>query len=267
MFRLVSVFLASVQLHLLIGWLLVTRAPHVEPADLSGEGALLGETMAIDLDPGVLEQEESVALAEARAEAQAAPIDPRAGADRPADPLATERRTSATARRPNGPRASTNETNGHEAAPGNAPSGNRGTFGAVGDRAAADLATAFVRGFPQVASVDAAWAKVPFGSLGVARVDLELSEEGRIVGHRVQGAQAPLDRAIERTLALLRGRKFTAKGAHTKLTLRTQVTADTVHDGLHGNVFAIGASFVGVRGNAFFALASGRRIDIDVSTP
>jgi hypothetical protein len=42
------------------------------------------------------------------------------------------------------------------------------------------------------------------------------------------------------------------------------VTPDSVHDGLHGDVFAIGGSFAGGEGSAFFALAIGRRIDVRV---
>jgi hypothetical protein len=98
-----------------------------------------------------------------------------------------------------------------------------------------------------------------------AVIELELSEEGRIVGHRVLSAPPPLDQAVERTVGLIKGRKFTARSAKTKLVLKCVVSADIVHDGLHGEVFAVGASFVGKSGNAFFALASGRRVDVDVS--
>jgi hypothetical protein len=70
--------------------------------------------------------------------------------------------------------------------------------------------------------------------------------------------------AIRRTLALIKGRTFVAKGKITKLSLAAKVSADAVHDGLHGDVFAIGGSFAGGEGNAFFALAIGRRIDVRV---
>src|SRR4029079_13852649 len=39
-------------------------------------------------------------------------------------------------------------------------------FGAVGERGAVDLATAFTRGFPQAASADPIWARAPFGPTG-----------------------------------------------------------------------------------------------------
>ena len=42
------------------------------------------------------------------------------------------------------------------------------------------------------------------------------------------------------------------------------ISTDAVHDGLHGDVFAIGGSFAGAEGSAFFALAIGRRIDVRV---
>jgi hypothetical protein len=65
-------------------------------------------------------------------------------------------------------------------------------------------------------------------------------------------------------LALIKGRPFVAKGKVTKLHLVAVVSADSVHDGLHGDVFAIGGSFAGAEGSAFFALAIGRRIDVRV---
>jgi hypothetical protein len=42
------------------------------------------------------------------------------------------------------------------------------------------------------------------------------------------------------------------------------VSPDEMHDGLHGEVFAIGGSFDATQGSAFFALAIGRRIDLQV---
>ncbi|MEO6419365.1 MAG: hypothetical protein ABIP39_08175, partial [Polyangiaceae bacterium] len=57
---------------------------------------------------------------------------------------------------------------------------------------------------------------------------------------------------------------FTARAAVTVLHVGATVSPDVVHDGLHGDVFAIGGSFEGRQGNAFFALAAGRRIDLVV---
>jgi hypothetical protein len=140
-----------------------------------------------------------------------------------------------------------------------------GQYGAVGERSAADLATAFTRGFPQAASADPMWRSAPLGGAGDADVLLTLDDSGHIVDSRVLGApSAALTSAIRRTLALIGSRAFVARGKVTRLHLVATVTADEVHDGLHGDVFAIGGSFAGGEGSAFFALAVGRRIDVRV---
>lgn len=143
--------------------------------------------------------------------------------------------------------------------------GGQALYGAAGEAGVVDLATAFVRGFPQVASVDAAWAKVAPGALPTVVVELDLSEQGRVIGHRVQGAAPPFDRSIRRTLALLGQRPFTAKGRTTRLVLRGMVRAGAVSDAELGAVFAIGASYSQGAGHAFFSFASGLRVDLEVS--
>jgi hypothetical protein len=138
-------------------------------------------------------------------------------------------------------------------------------FGAIGDRAAVDLATAFTRGFPQVASADPAWATAPFGAAGEAIVTLKIDGEGAWVGGEIEGSpSAALRAGVARTLALLRARAFTASGPVTRLRVTAKVSPDEMHDGLHGEVFAIGGSFDATQGSAFFALAIGRRIDLQV---
>lgn len=138
-------------------------------------------------------------------------------------------------------------------------------YGAVGDRSAADIATAFVRGFPQAASADPAWRSATLGSAGDVELVLTIDEAGHFVGSQVIGAPSPaLASGIHRTVALIKGRAFTARGKTTRLHLTATVASDAVHDGLHGDVFAIGGSFAGTEGNAFFALAIGRRIDVRV---
>lgn len=229
-------------------------------SDFDPSGALLGDTTAVDL----IGEE----LAFAGAEGQPSEADEAAGAEpaAPTNAAPNDRAGESPAPTPTpAPASKPARAASTKGDLGGGASDNGGMFGAVGERNAADLATAFVRGFPQVASVDPAWSKVPFGPMSNAVVEIELAEDGRIVGHQVHSAPTPLDRAIERTLGLIRGRRFTARGAKTKLVMRCRVTADTVHDGLHGDVFAVGASFTGKTGNAFFALASGRRIDVDVA--
>lgn len=139
-----------------------------------------------------------------------------------------------------------------------------GLFGAIGDRSAADFATAFTRGFPQAASTDPQWASATLGSAGSADVVVTLGEDGHVEHTEIRGAPtAALRAGISRTMSLIGRRPFTSRGRITTLHLSSRVTRDEIHDGLHGDVFAIGASFTG-SGHAFFALAIGRRIDLDI---
>ncbi len=143
--------------------------------------------------------------------------------------------------------------------------GSASLYGALGDRSAVDLATAFTRGFPHAASEDAAWRTAPLGNAGEADVFLILDESGHLESSRLDGATSPaLTSGIRRTLALVAGRTFTARGKKTRLRVSATISSDSVHDGLHGDVFAIGGSFAADEGRAFFALAIGRRIDIRV---
>ncbi|MDP8999729.1 MAG: hypothetical protein M3O46_06430 [Myxococcota bacterium] len=143
-------------------------------------------------------------------------------------------------------------------------------YGAVGVHFASDLATTFTRAFPQAASGEALWSSVPFGNAGRTEVTLVLNDEGHLERSEVAGSpSAALRRSIERTLALLGPRAFTARGALTRLSVIARVSADDVHDGLHGDVFALSAgSFAGEIGTAFFALppatGPGRRVDVEV---
>jgi hypothetical protein len=143
-------------------------------------------------------------------------------------------------------------------------------FGAVGLRFATDLATTFTRAFPQAASADPIWSSVPFGSAGRAEVALVLDGDGHLSRSEIGGSPSTaLRRSIERTLVLLATRDFTARGAVTKLRAIARVSRDDVHDGLHGDVFALSAgSFSGDVGAAFFALppaaGPGRRVDVEI---
>ena len=138
-------------------------------------------------------------------------------------------------------------------------------FGALGDRSAADLARAFTRDFPQAASGDAVWRTAPLGAAGEATVVLTLDDAGHIADVQVLGnPSGPLAAGIRRTVTLIKGRPFIARSKVTKLRLTATVSSDTVHDGLHGDVFAIGGSFAVGEGSAFFALNVGRRIDLRV---
>jgi hypothetical protein len=144
-------------------------------------------------------------------------------------------------------------------------------FGAVGVRFASDLATTFTRAFPQAASADPLWTQAPFGATSTAELTLVLDDDGHLARTTIGGSPSPaLRRGIDRTLALLgAGRSFVAHGAVTKVRVTARVSRDDVHDGLHGDVFALsGGSFSGDVGSAFFALppaaGPGRRIDVEL---
>ena len=213
--------------------LAATARVAIAPAALAAtvSPALTGETLDLPED------------ATATPEAYAAPA--------PADP-----RASPAARVPGGPKK---PARARYASTVSAP------YGAVGERTALDLASAFTRAFPQAASADPGWLRAPFGPLGGIEVTLEIDPRGFLVRAHVDGGAPPaLRRGVERTLALIRARPFTARAATTRIHLDATVSPDQVHDGLHGDVFAIGGSFDGGQGNAFFALAVGRRIDLAV---
>lgn len=162
--------------------------------------------------------------------------------------------------RPSAGRAAPAQTDG---APGS--SGSAALFGAVGDRSAADLSRAFTRDFPQAASGDPIWRSAPLGPAGEATVTLTLDDAGHIADVQVTGnPSGPLVAGIRRTMTLIKGRPFVARNKVTKLRIVATISADTVHDGLHGDVFAIGGSFAAGEGSAFFALNVGRRIDLRV---
>lgn len=136
-------------------------------------------------------------------------------------------------------------------------------FGAVGERGASDVVVAFGRAIAQVASADPEWTTTPFGDTGVVDVTLAIDDAGALVRAAIGGGgSAPMRRAVERTIAFVRGRTFTASAPEVRLRVHARTNPDTVHDGLHGDVFAIGASSDGH--TAFFALSIGRRVDMDV---
>jgi hypothetical protein len=162
--------------------------------------------------------------------------------------------------------AAASATNASAAAPAHTAQ-----FGAVGVRFASDLATTFTRAFPQAASADPVWSATSFGSVSSTDITLVLDEEGHLARSAIGGSpSSALRRGIERTLALLgTGRAFTAHGAVTRIRITARVTRDDIHDGLHGDVFALsGGSFAGDVGTAFFALppsnGPGRRIDVEL---
>lgn len=139
------------------------------------------------------------------------------------------------------------------------------TFGATGDRSATDLLTAITHGFAQGASGDPAWRSAPLGSAGDATLTITLGEDGHIESTAISGnPSAALSSGIHRTMALIKGRPFVAKGKVTKLRVSATVSNDAVHDNSGSDVFAIGRSVAGGEGHGWFALSVGRRIDLRV---
>jgi hypothetical protein len=203
-------------------------------------------------------------------------VEPVAAA--PADEDETAPAPSPAPAQPSAPRSAPTPAGDHGATSAASPPGGAAAvaarpalFGAVGVRFASDLATTFTRAFPQAASADPIWTEAPFGAASTAELTLVLDDEGHLSRATITGSPSPaLRRGIDRTMALLgTGRAFTARGAVTKIRLTSRVSRDDVHDGLHGDVFALsGGSFSGDVGNAFFALppaaGPGRRVDVEL---
>jgi hypothetical protein len=238
-------------------------APPAAAARRDPAGALAGETFEIPTDvttePDPLAPPTDPGAASAGGPASSSTKE----TDAPREVTSTE--TVAAAPRRRASKAATTAKAAVTEPEGNAEPVAPARYGATGDRSAVDLAAAFTRGIPQAASADPIWVDAPFGSAGTADVLLTLDESGALVGTHATGtAGAALSQALRRTLALLRARSFVAAGKETHLRVTATVTADTVHDGLHGEVFAIGNTFEGLEGTAYFALAVGRRIDLRI---
>jgi hypothetical protein len=140
------------------------------------------------------------------------------------------------------------------------------TYGAVGDRSASSILVTLARGFPQAASTDGIWRTVPFGDAGSATMEIELSEDGTVARWSVgPGASLALRQAMVRTMSLVGGRPFIARGPTTKLHIEARVTADAVRDG-DDAVYAIHSEHEGDKASAYFSLTSGRRVDLVITT-
>jgi hypothetical protein len=124
-------------------------------------------------------------------------------------------------------------------------------YGAVGDRSAQELTTAFLRAFALTASADKAWQNAPLGAAGEVAITITLDESGHIADSTIGGSPSPtLRQSVEHTLTLVRNRPFVAKGKVTKLHFAATIREDAT------NAFAVGP------GGGWFSLAIGRRIDL-----
>lgn len=241
----------------------VLLMPRIRPAPraaLAPPPQNAGETFEL---PAPESDETPRAKASPAPDTNAAPA-PVESPDAPARPLPpSHAKVSAQAShggRSSAGRASPTKTDGAEGS-----SGTSALYGAVGDRSAADLARAFTRDFPQAASGDSVWRTAPLGPAGEATVVLTLDDSGHIADVQVNGAPSDaLAQGIRRTMTLIKGRPFVTRNKITKLRIVATISPDTVHDGLHGDVFAIGGSFAEGEGSAFFALNVGRRVDLRV---
>ena len=238
--RAAIVLTGSLLLHGVAGaggaWL--ARRAHAREPAAEPKPALAGETF----DISATLKEQPVATPEVAAPAQTA-SEP-AEVPRPRPRLAARGERSANA-----------------AAPAPAPL----TYGALGDRSATSLVVAVVRGFPQAASTDPIWRTVPFGDAGATTLEIELEPDGTVARWSLgAGASPALRQAMVRTMALVGGRSFVARGAITKLRLASRVSPDAVRDGTDA-VYAIHSEYEGDHGSAFFSLASGRRVDVVIT--
>ncbi len=234
------------------------KAPSEAPPSLAGQSfELPAPESTSDVDEPTTSQG-----APSGAEATAAATDARQAREATTAEGARPKPASAAGKNARDKPTSTPGTAGTDSAGGATTS----LYGAAGDRSAVDLATAITRAFPQAASSDAAWVAAPMGPAGDVTIGLTLDDSGKLVASEIgPGATPALAAGIRRTLALVGGRAFTSHGKVTRLRLVATVSPDTVHDGLHGDVFAIGGSYTGNEGLAFFALAIGRRVDLKVS--
>ncbi len=140
--------------------------------------------------------------------------------------------------------------------------GSEKLYGAVGDRAAVDLATAFRRSFVLSASANPVWGNVPLGSAGKAVVTLEIDDSGKLVGQHVDGSpSAALASGIRSTLSVLGGRSFTSRAKVVRLEVSVVVRTTTSGDAI-GDVFGLDVG--SDQKPATFSLRVGRKIDLQI---
>ena len=250
---------ASVGVHLAIaGFFFVTHRGSAPAEEPDPAPAYAGETFELPA-PNTVDQPLANASPSPEEQGNAAPAE---SPDAPARPQAHAGRQTtrpSNAGRPSAGRAS--EGSSDDVGTASAAL----TYGAVGDRSASDLLTSFTHGFAQGASGDPAWRTVPLGSAGDATLTITLSDDGHVEGTSLAGNASPaLSAGVKRTMALIGGRPFVARGKVTKLQLSATVSSDAVHDNSGSDVFAVGRSVAGGEGHGWFAFAIGRKIDLRV---
>ncbi len=245
----------SVAVHAAVAALLLVR-PTIRQEEVGPPPRLAGETFELPA-PEVSETPLSNASPSPDTQGTPAEVDAPDAPARPAPPQpAHDAARPSHAGRPSAGRADPNHDDGTQGAPPGA------LYGAVGDRSAAPLAPTFARAFTQTASADPAWQKAPLGSAGSATVTLSIDEAGALTQVEIGGSpSAALRSSIDRTLSLIRGRAFVARGRRTTVHLSASVgEGGAADDGLEGDRFGIAIH----EGNASFVLPIGRRIQVRV---
>lgn len=234
---------------------------------LVGVGALVGasgsERHASPTETSSLKSdtETELPLAEAAGETEVDPekTTPESLKDVPTDP------GNSLPSPPTSPAVPQRATRPQTGAPGAGAGAAPGLIGAVGEPGAVEVETAFLRALPQVASFDHDWNKEPIGATFAATITVEVDPSGHLAQITGTSSSTPLNRAVERALGQLKPRLLTAHAPRTRITVTCTVHTDEVHDGWHGDVFALGASANGRGGTGFVSLATGRRVDFVVS--
>ena len=135
-------------------------------------------------------------------------------------------------------------------------------YGAIVEAHALDMLAAFTRAFPQALSGNRAWLRAPVGQFE-GTLEIILTGDGSFNALRWIGSAAPeLREAVDSVWILLKFSRFPAAGVRHRWGLRLTVTETAVHGG--ASVFAIGASHEHRLGTAFFELAEGRRVSVDI---
>lgn len=215
-----------------------TAEPPADPAP-----AFAGETFEL---PAPETTEAPLAQASPSPETNGAPADVEIS-DAPAHPTPHGRRTAPrTSRegRPSGGKAEGTK----DAVEGGTSNG--GLYGAVGDRSAQDMKSAFLRAFVLTASASPEWSKAPLGPIGEAVVTITLDESGHITDFAIGGAPSSLLRkGLESAMQLVKNRPFTSKGKITRLHFSASIHEDAT------GVF-------GVDANGSFTLPIGRKVEL-----
>jgi hypothetical protein len=230
------------------------------------------------------------ALVDAPARAQATPSQPAAAEPDPApaappptaaiaeQPKPKPRSRRAKPKRTEPSAASAASTASPSAEEPDAP-GSGATYGAADlPPGVRHLGPAFTRAISAATNRDPFWTTLPLGNVGTARVAIAVGEDGKI--ERVKRDDdpplaAPLERLVERTLALLRSGRFAlsrrAPGAGRELleieVLLSQVDPpdDALEEAAHTAKMGFSPPEPGKPGRAFFVHVSGLRFDARVA--